>query len=346
MELFARPDRFLGVDIGSHNLKVVELENNHGRAKLITYGYSDQVVPPTDPELADQPEVAAVALKQLLKKTKTTSHRVVAALPVATIFTSVLVIAKDRFKNDQELKETIQWEAKKVIPLTLDEMILEHSALDNDAEEGSARFLLTAAPKALVQKYLEIFKHAGLQLASLETENFALVRSLVGNDKATVMVVDLGEITTNIAIIRQGIPVLNKSVDVAGKQFTEVFAKQLGVEWPVAERFKRDLMTTGLTTSLTALEPLLQNLRHEIQYCFGLHRQEHPAGNEQVEKIILTGGTAALAGMDQYLASQLQLKVFVGDPWARVMYPEELKPALDAIGSRLAISVGLAMREI
>lgn len=346
MDLFARPQRYLGVDIGSHNLKFVELENVRGRAKLITYGYTDRVVPPTDAELADQPEVAAAALKQLLTKAKATSHQVVAALPVASIFTSILVIARDRWHNEQELKETIEWEAKKVIPLSLEEMILEHSALDNGAEAGSSRFLLTAAPKQLVQKYLTIFKRAGLQLASLETENFALVRSLVGNDKSTVMVVDIGEITTNIAIIRQGIPVLNKSVDVAGKQFTSLFAKQLGAELPVAERFKRDLMVTGVAKTLATVEPLLQNLVREIQYCFGLHQQEHTTTAERVEKIILTGGAAVLAGLDQYLTSHLQLKVFVGDPWARVMYPEELKPTLDSIGPRLSISVGLAMREI
>ena len=69
-------------------------------------------------------------------------------------------------------------------------------------------------------------------------------------------------------------------------------------------------------------------------------------GQKPIEKIILTGGSSLLLNLPDYLAGLLDLKVYRGDPWARVIYPEELKPVLDEIGARFSVAVGLAMRDI
>jgi len=69
-------------------------------------------------------------------------------------------------------------------------------------------------------------------------------------------------------------------------------------------------------------------------------------GNTSLEKIVLAGGSAWLPNITQYLSNVLGVKVFIGDPWARVMYPMEMKSVLQQIGPRMAVSVGLAMREI
>jgi Tfp pilus assembly PilM family ATPase len=47
-----------------------------------------------------------------------------------------------------------------------------------------------------------------------------------------------------------------------------------------------------------------------------------------------------------FFAKQLGIKTYVGDPWARVVSPEGLRPVLDEIGPRFAVAVGLAMRDI
>jgi len=65
-----------------------------------------------------------------------------------------------------------------------------------------------------------------------------------------------------------------------------------------------------------------------------------------VEKIILAGGSAFLPNLVGYLTELFNKSVMIGNPWDRVIYPEELKSALDEIGSRLAVAIGLAMRDI
>lgn len=356
MALFAQQPRFLGVDFGNHNVKVVELANQNGRPRLVTYGYSDTVGAADSIELVNQPEVAAATLKKVLKRANVTSHQVIASLPVSAVFSSILTITPERATSAQELDNAIEWEAKKVLPRPVEEMIIEYNELTKagmlpainptESTNSARRFLLTAAPRVLVRKYLEIFKLAGCNVLSLETESFALIRSLIGNDKVTVAVVDLGEVTTNIAIIQRGVPLLNRSVSVAGNSFTKALAQQSKMERTAAERLKRDLSVAGQQSAVAESDRLVETLIHEIQYCFGLYQQEHLYSHDSVERVILTGGSAALPGLDTTLEKKLGIRVYLGDPWARIIYPEDLKPVLDSVGPRLSIAVGLALRDI
>ena len=77
-----------------------------------------------------------------------------------------------------------------------------------------------------------------------------------------------------------------------------------------------------------------------------LHQSQEVNNGRSVEKIILAGGSALLPSLTEYFGSTLNLRAFVGDPWARVVYPVDLRPALDTIGARFAVAVGLGMREI
>jgi type IV pilus assembly protein PilM len=209
--------------------------------------------------------------------------------------------------------------------------------------------LLTAAPKNLVPRYIGIMKAAGLELVSLETESFAIERSLVGNDSAPVLIVDIGAIATDITVILDKVPILNRSIDVGGNTLTQAIQKSLGVNSSRAEQFKRDfglLKPEEQTSSVgipASLEFVLHSILNEIRYIINLYQTHDP---RPMEKIILSGGTAYVPGLTDYLSQQLNMKVFVGDPWARVVYPVDLKPVLQEIGPRFSIAVGLAMREI
>jgi len=72
----------------------------------------------------------------------------------------------------------------------------------------------------------------------------------------------------------------------------------------------------------------------------------HTKRKSSVDRIVLTGGGSYLINLESYIADRTNLRVSIGDPWARVIYPEDLKPILHEIGAKFAISVGLAMRDI
>ena len=233
------------------------------------------------------------------------------------------------------------------MPLPVDEMSIDSLVIDPNGPNGSERVLLTGAPRTVAQKYLDIFKKTGLTLLSLETEGFALIRSLVGADKAPIMVIDCGASSTDILIVDNAVPFLNRSIEGGGSAITKSLAQSLNVLPERAEQFKFDIGMSSLSsptseiprTIITTMAPII----NEIKYTVNLYQGQ---SHKKIEKVILAGGSSLLANFSSYLSETLGLRVYIGDPWARVRYPLELKGVLQESAARFAIAVGLAMREI
>ncbi len=378
MGIFSKDQSFLGVDIGKGSIKIAELENDKGRARLKTYGFIDQKIEEvTAKDFINSPQYAGKVIKQICDKAKTESKKVIAALPIFSVFSSVLNltnVSKKELQNTKILSGRIEWEAKKIIPLPLEEMILDWKIIEDsetvvskeekkgkneDKKEDSSsvikqqqsnvRILLTAAPKKLVQKYIDVFKAAGLELLSLETEAFALIRSLVGADKSPVIVLDSGAGRTSISVIDNGIPYLNRSIDVGGASITKALAERLYMDMERAEQFKVDLAAGEATMEgdvLQIISSTLNPIINEIKYSLKIYKSHQGGEAKSIDKIILTGGGASLPNFTNYLSEALDMRVFVGDPWSRIIYPEDLKPLLDELGPRFSVALGLAMRDI
>lgn len=361
MALFGKKQSYLGIDIGTSSIKVVELKSESGRPKLVTYGYVEESTDLIKNDSSQGLAHTVSVLRQILEHARTTSERIIAALPSFAVFTSIISLPT---MSEKDLLAAVRWEAKKFVPMPLEEMILDWRVLKEPqqnpaqpAERQTAppevskkpkdtKILLTAAPKTLVKRYVDIFHMADLQLVSLETESFALERSLIGNDPSPIMVIDMGAIATNISVILRGIPILNRSIDVGGETITKSIMNSLNIDRERAEQFKRDF---GMTSDQAnqqiphTIEFIMSSIVNESRYCLNLYQGQGARG---VEKVILSGGSAFLPQLPEYLSRVLNLKVFIGDPWARVIYPTELKATLQEIGPRFAVAIGLAMRNI
>ncbi|MDO8592898.1 MAG: type IV pilus assembly protein PilM [bacterium] len=334
-------ESYLGVDIGSSSVKIVELKNEAGGVKLLTYGFSENL---DDLDQAEPGEVAAI-INKICQEIGTASRKAVSALPTFSVFSSIINLSG---VNKKDLPSAINWEAKKVIPLPLEEMILDWKKLNNNGaaeDPGNTKILLTGAPRTLVKRYIEIFKNAKINLLSLETETFALIRSLLGSDKSTVMIVEIGAKTTSFNIIEQNIPILNRSVDIGGWTITKAIARNLNIGLERAEQFKYDLGVSSLDSADNAIPKTIVEsvspIVNEIKYALTLFQNKN---NKKVDRIILSGGSALLINFTGYLSKVLNLNVLAGSPWSRISYPLELKPLLDEIAPRLAIAIGLALR--
>lgn len=214
-------------------------------------------------------------------------------------------------------------------------------------DKKSIRVLVSGAPKDLVAKYIEVFKHSQLDLTSLEAESFALLRSLVGKDKTRTMIVDIGYKRTNISIVQEGLPFLHRSIQAGGMKVTEVMQKQMGVSATEAEQAKLDLSMSLQGGELPpALKEAMMPILHEVKYALELYASQEFHQNTGVEKVIITGGSANLPKIDKFLSDELNMSVYGGDPWARVLSPRGLRPVLDEVGPRFAVAVGLAMKDL
>lgn len=371
MALFSQPQSFVGIDLGAGNIKLVELRNEKGRPRLVTYGtYEVPLEKITTNDWSTRKPEAVSALKELLKQAHVTTNLAVSALPTFSVFSSLISIPA---LAEKDLENVIRLEAKKVIPLPIDQMILDWKEVgktdkqDSNTQNGSdtsngalikeeqkvgeKRILLTAAPKNLVDAYVTIFKSAGLRLLGLETEALALSRALIGRDPSVIMVVDIGAKTTNLSIVEQGIPLVNRGVNFGGEVISNVIAQRMNIKASEAEQWKRDFsIISNQQSSLSqSLSQIMGDVLHEIQYLFQLYRSQfsvNRTGGNGIEKVVLAGGSAFVPGLANFLAQQLNVPVHLGDPWARIVYPQDLHDVLTEIGPAMAVSAGLASRFI
>lgn len=385
----AKKLNYLGVDLGGSSAKIVELKNVGGKPQLVTYGFIDVMANIFKDESREAVKEAAAHLKELMKRSNVSTDKAISALPSFSVFSSIISLPA---MNKKDLISAVRWEAKKFVPIPLEEMILDWEVLkgpdgqaigleapekkikkdkdkgekkNNDVKKdvdtkdekvkvskdkslkGNIKVLLTAAPKELVSRYVQLFKEVGLQLVGLETESFALERSLVGNDRNPIMIVDIGNQATSIIIISDGVPTHSRSIDVGGKTITKSLIDIMGVSEKQAEQFKRDM---GVSVTEETIEKLPQPIRYvinsivnEIRYILNIYQSQN---KKPMSKVILTGGSAFLANLTTYIQNIFNMKAYVGDPWARVVHPVEIDAMLKQLGPRLSVAIGLAMREI
>ncbi len=345
MNWFSKPKTYLGIDFGTGGIKVTEFGLLKGKPQLLNYAYVEQPLDVIKNDSDELKQKIATWLTHMVGKAKMNSKKVVAGLPGYAIFSSIITLPK---LVPQEQAEAVRWEAKKIVPLPLEEVVLDWKVLpSSDPAATNTRVLLTAAPLNLVKKYQDIIRLAGLEFVSLETDAFALIRSLLGGDKTTTLLVDVGSTVTHMYVSERGIPVVSRSVDIGGLTLTKAVSQVMNIDLRRAEQFKRDIglvsgtEATGAPRAIsTTFAPVLQ----EMKYVMEQYQQQTPT--DRIEKVVLTGGSALLTSLPEFLAKELQLRVYLGDPWAHVVFPLELEPVLSELGSRFAVAVGLALREL
>lgn len=379
MSLFGSEETsHIGVDIGAGGIKVVELEETEDRPQLWTYGLVDNpidihldtadttpdqsrdsetgdiILPeeqddqtPQGEEALDEEKIntCAQTLEKLLKQSKVKGSKVTASLPVSYVFHTIVTVPD---MEEESREEVIEAEVDKLISRPVGEMQIVHRETPKDNEEADyQRFLVTAAPRNLVKFYTAIFQKAGLQLQELETEAFSLQRSLVGEDPSTVLVVDVGTERSNFFIMDKGLPMTHRSIEVGGETINSALKGLTELEGDNITQIKKDI--SRLKEEDINPEPfdqLTDPIIKEIEYGFDLYA--HQSGNEQAkpEKIILTGGSSFFPPLARAIREYFDMKVFVGDPWARVVYQQGLKSLLDELGPRMSVSIGLALRNL
>ncbi len=371
MSLFGnKTESYLGVDLGAHGVKMVELRKTKGRPQLWTYGIASD---PLDvhasahaegdlissevsassaslhnPDLSDQRvHYYANLLRETGKQARITTRRATASLPVSQVFHTIVTLP---IVPDKELDHHVRAKVKKMLPQPIEEMQVVHQKIKEKnltAQKDFVRVLVTAAPRSLVDFYTKIFTEAGFELQELETEAFALERSLVGIDTATAMIIDIGAQRTNFFVVDQELPITHRSIQIGGRQIDTLLENVLGISQASAEQAKFDIARiVGADIPPELFEDVADPIIKEIEHSMDLFL--HQTGNEgkRIEKIILTGGIALFTPLVEYIRSRFSIKVFAGDPWARVVYQQGLKGVLDEIGPRMSVAIGLAMRNI
>ncbi|MDP2695762.1 MAG: type IV pilus assembly protein PilM [bacterium] len=334
----------VGIDLGIATIKVVELKNENNKPTLVTFGIT------TDESTTSRLDKDTVIknLVDLLAQARTTTDRVVGALPATSIFSTIVELPH---MSDKEVNSAIQWEVKKLVPLPIEKMSLNWHILPSQepaSKDGpkKVKIIINAAPKDTTKQYVDIFKKSNLRLISLETEIKALQRALLTPTEKTSLIIDIGATNTSLMVFDNNLPLLTKNVEIGGSTLTNNIATTLNINFDSADQTKINM---GLTASGGMDHPAVKSMKfaidniliREIRYLSTILRSSN---NKNIEKIILSGGSAQLKNLPQYLEKELQIKTTLGNPWQKIKYPAELKDELDKIGPKMSVAVGLALK--
>lgn len=341
--------RFLGVDIGTSNIKVVELSSSSEGPVLENYGILETYSYLERPNAAIQTSYFKIVekntanlFKGLFKEMRPKTDNSIMSLP---IFSSFVTVFELPLTDEKEIEKAIPFEAKKYIPMDLSGLEVDWAIIGRKGNNIS-QILLVAISKELISKYSNIAKLANLDIEAYELESVAFTRSLSQGEKEPIIVADIGSQSMNLITIDNGYLVANENLTTAGAEITHIISRSLGISKERAEEFKR---IKGFNVEpqerevVNLMMPIIDFFGNEIGRAAKLHKNKT---GKDVKKIILAGGSANLPGMDDYLSNYLSSPVERAWPFAGIRYESFLEPLLREVGPSLACAVGLAMREL
>ena len=327
----------LGIDIGTSTIKVVQLKKEGGKFILQTYGMVNAALSGTKME-SDVIAQTAKILRELLAKAQVTTKKAVASLPNNIVFVSAIEMPA---MADKELKNAIEWEARRYVPLPLEEVTLSWSVIRESKTAETLKVLITAVPTTVIDNYLKMFRLAGLEPEALEIEALALIRSLAGEKRQdSFIIIDIGARNTSVNLVDKGFLRISRNLSVGGETITSGIAQNLRVSLARAEQFKIDL---GLTGELQQIPQVMRSTIDVIKNETAQLVKIYESGGGTVVELILAGSGSRLPGLSAYF-TDLGLKVSLGDSLQFIQYDPSLKPNLTKVSLGLSVALGLAMR--
>jgi type IV pilus assembly protein PilM len=294
------------------------------------------------------------ALKQVLEKMELKSGGAYVSIPG---FSGLITIIDLPEMQDEQLAKAIQFEAHKYIPSSLDEVamsweIIEHTGAKPEEKEMPAKnaqnrrikVLLVAAPKRDIERYDRLVSGTKIEVKAIELETFSIARSLIGDDLGTFFIVDIGSRSTNIVLVEKGIVRVNRNIDAGGDEITSAIAESLSVSRARAEIFKmgdKDFLN-GTESSL--IIPMLELVVGESRRILGAYKEKNP--EMKIDKILLSGGTSKMKGLQEYFSRSLGAPVSIGSPWNKVSLDSEKEKLTENLGASFSVAIGLALRGV
>jgi len=353
----------IGLDIGSHSIKLVGLKMTSKGPFLTSVGMKE--IPPNK----DKEDVNALSeiLKALVKEVGLKTKKV--RLTVSGSGVQIKRISIPSLPK-AELKEAVRWEIKDHLPFPVETAQIDFHILNEYVEDNIKKLdlIVVACPKQLIDRTLSIAEGAGLQPTHLDATPFALWNTLLAWDQLkkeeTVALIDLGAEKTGICLFKDGVLQFSREVTPGGADITRAVMEGIGSSGeaqPIYERSEKIKQEIGIpsepsqegmsdkSASLSKLSflvrPVLERLAAEIGRSLDYYRSQF--NEERIDRILLTGGGANLKNIVSYLANELRLPVEHFNPLKKILFDSKKIDAqlLDQVGSAFTIAVGLGFTE-
>lgn len=337
----------IGIDIGSHAVKVCELAEAGNGYKLLALGSA--VLPPGAVEdgVLQDPDAVGVVIKKLLDNLKVRNKKVAISISGYSVIVKKINLET---MSEEEMEVHIHSEAEQYIPFDIDEVYLDFQNLETNTGGGDDRtdVMLVAARKDVVDGYLSMLGSIGLKVVLVDVDGFALENAFEENFgiEDNIALIDIGATKMNINIISGGSSILARDVVLGSGQLSEQIQTQLEISFEEAESLKIGQLPSA--DKQEALENLFVSTCTqwitEIKRALDFYYSSNP--DATISKMVLSGGGARIRGLDQFFSDETGIPVEIFNPFSKAMADsKKIDPEyLDYIAPEMAISVGLAIR--
>lgn len=345
MSLLTGVSDFFGLDIGTTAIRMVELKGGGPVKQLVKYAHA-----PIDSKLvlsdakADQAKIAQ-AVAALVSQSGITSRNVAVGLPSQRVFTTVVDI--DKMSND-ELAKSIRFQADSLIPTPVAESKIDWSILGPSPKDtNKMEIILTSVINEYIENRLDMLEAIGLNVIAFEPDNLALSRAFVAPDStAPQLVLDIGNATTDIVIMMNGMPRLTRSLGTGTQTLIRAVSQNLNIDESQARDlvFKfglsRDRLEGQLSSALsTTMDLLLSDLEKSVKFFAGRYN------NVAISQVIVGGDASVIPEFANTIANRLTLNVEIGNAWRNVTFSSNMQNELAPLAHSFGVAVGLAERK-
>ena len=287
----------LGLDVGSHSLKAVELRVS---PRSLAPGQFRR-----HPRL-DTASPVAEHIHRFIAMHDLPTNQVACVLPASKLSTRRLEFP---FSDTRRLAQAIPFEIEAETPFELDDIFVDWNLLSGERNHGSVAATLTK--RAHVAETLDTLRSGGCDPHVLEAEGLVLANlAPVFGLEGTHLITDIGHEKTTFCALQDGRPVLARSITVGGRAMTESIAGELGLTIEDAEQRKCEGGALGRGTggASPGVVSIIDRIAREAVRT--LEAAESKTGDgpaPSMATLTLIGGGARLERIDEFLTKRTGL---------------------------------------
>lgn len=352
--MFRRNKPLVGIDIGTHSIKLVHIKKAGKNYQLLNFG----VMPLKPDSIVDgaimNAEAVVEGIRNLLRMEKIKTKDVATAISGQSVIVKKIRVPQ---MTEKELAESISWEAEQHIPFEISDVNIDFQIMlpPFDTQQDSDNqmdVLLVAARKAKMADYTSLLIEAGLNPVVVDIDIFAIENEFeINNDQEenVVALVNIGASAMNINILKGGSTMFQRDIACGGNRYNVVLQQEFNISYEDAEALKMGVGFTdgrGPEQVIPLLTAVSEEIGEEIQRSFDFFRTT--TSEDAIDKMVLSGGCARIKGLDRLLSNRLGLPVEVADPFRNIHYSGKVfdPEYLHDMAPVAAVGVGLALRRM
>lgn len=349
MNLFSKKSRLAGLDIGSRTIKLAEIIDGKFGLALKTFNTVN-----IEPGLIEEgsikdPETVAGYIRELFKTSKLKEKNVAISIGGYSVIVKKINV---QTMTEDELQESIHFEAEQYIPFDISEVNLDFQILgESEHNPNQMNVLLVAAKKEMINEYIDLVQLAKLRPRIIDVDAFALqniFESYYTTENENIALIDIGASKTSLNILKNNISEFMRDVSLGCDQINDKIASTIGCTIEESEAIKLGRVSDAMSADdlKDIVSTVVSDWCVEIKRALDFFLSTYPA--EQITRIVLSGGGAKIKAFRKLLAAETSAEVEVVNPFQAIEIDSQRFDTayLEKIGPQSAICMGLATRKL